>query len=237
MKGSDKPVPFFRGKVSFFQSKKHKISVDLVVFLSKVRGVKKSSKVADLGAGFGFLSIVLARKFGCKVYAVEKDPELFHLLERNVELNSLQELVFPLFEDIKALPKRFRRGEFDVVVTNPPFFPRVYGVEDGDVHFEGTTTLEDFLKVASYLLRDGGYLSLIVPSFRLVQSFELLNTFNMPPRFLTVIYPTEKKEGRLCVISSRKNVPGPLRIEKALFINKTEGGYTPEVEALLEGFL
>ncbi len=237
MKESDRAVPFFRGKVKFFQPQKHRISVDLIVFLSKLKGIKRSSKVADLGAGFGFLSVVVAKKFGCTVHALERDQDMLRLLKENVKLNGVEDRVFPVPGDVRKIEEVFKRGEFDAVLTNPPFYPIEYGVKGRDAHFEEDTTLRDFIRASSYLLRDGGYLNLILPSFRLYEAFLLMRDENLPPRFLSIVYPKLSKEGRLSIVSSIRNRPGPLRVEKAVVINREDGDYTEEVRSLLEGFL
>jgi len=41
----------------------------------------------------------------------------------------------------------------------------------------------------------------------------------------------------LCIVSSIKNVPGPLKVEPPIVINELGGGYTEEVQGLLESFL
>lgn len=237
MKGSGKEFPFFRGKIKLKQPETHRVSVDLVIFLSKVRGIRRSSKVVDLGAGFGFLSIALAKKFGCEITAVERDEGMFSLLLENIERNEVKDRVRPLRGDIRSIESLLSRGSFDVVVTNPPFYPEEYGKEDGGFHFESDTTLRDFIRASSYILRDGGYLNLLLPSFRLYELFSLFKEFNLPPRFLDLMYPNVKKRARLAIVTSIKNVPGPLEVGKAIFINKPEGGYTQEVSAILEGFL
>ncbi len=237
MRGSDKRFPFFRGKLQIVQPKKHRVSVDLVLFLSRIKGIKKNSKVADLGAGFGFLSLVVAKKWGCEVHAIERDGDMLKLLRENVKINALGERIKIVEGDVREVEKLYSRGVFDAVISNPPFYPREYGKEDGGFHFEGDTTLEDFIRAGSYLLRDGGYMNLLVPSFRLFELMGYLSKYNLPPRFLSVIYPNLRKDGKLCVVSSIRNVPGPLRLEPPLVVNRDDGGYTEEVEALLEGFL
>ncbi len=234
MRGSSKEFTFFRGKIKLVQPKTHRVSVDLVLFLSKVRGVSRSSKVIDLGAGFGFLSIVLAKKFGVKVLALERDEEMFHLLEENIRRNELSDLITPVRGDVRRVEGIFERGSFDVVVTNPPFFP--YGKGD-DLHSEGDTTLKDFLKASSYLLRDGGYLNLMIPAFRIYETFLILGSLNLPPRFMTLVYPKASKPPKVTFITSIRNIPGPLHVEGPLIINTPEGHYTEEVEGVLEGFL
>ncbi len=234
MRGSGREFTFFRGKLRLIQPEEHKVSVDLVVFLSRVKGIKRNSKVADLGAGFGFLSIVLAKRYGVKVHAFERDKRMIELLKRNIDLNGLHELVIPVECDVRNVRDLFGRSSFDVVVTNPPFFP--YGKGD-NIRSEGDTTLRDFLEASSYLLRDGGYLNLLLPAFRLHEAFLIMEGLNLTPRFLTILYPKVSKPGRLAVITSIRNVPGPLQVERPVLINTPEGRYTEEVESLLEGFL
>lgn len=228
-----KKVSFFRGKVHFYQDSRHRISVDLVLFLSRVRGIKRSSKVIDLGAGFGFLSIVTAIRHLCRVTALERDRTMLEMLKENITLNSAEELVEVVEGDVREVERIFKRDSFDVCLCNPPFFE---GEGEG-IHRSGDTTLEDFLSAGSYLLRDGGYFNLMIPSFRLAEAFEILAEHNLPPRFLTAVYPTAEKECRLCFITSIRNVHGPLHFDKPLVINNVDGGYTQEVSRLLEGYL
>ena len=237
MRGSDKRFSFFRGKIELIQPKEHRVSIDLILFLSRLKGIRKNFKVADLGAGFGFLSLAIAKKWGCEVHAIERDRKMIDLLKENVRMNGLEHKVRAVMGDVRDVEHVYARGSFDLIVSNPPFYPKEYGKEDGGYHFEGDTTLGDFVRAASYLLRDGGYLNLLVPSFRLYELFDLLRIHNLPPRFLSILYPGYKKDGRLCIVNSIRNVPGPLRVEPPLIINEPGGGYTQEVRALLEGFV
>jgi len=226
-------VSFFRGKVHFFQDKRHRISVDLVLFLSRIRGIRKSSRVADLGAGFGFLSICTALKHGCKVLAVERDKAMVEMLRENIEINGAGGLVEVFRGDVRNIKGQVRRGTFDVVICNPPFF-----LEGSDgVHHEGDTSLGDFIDASSFLLRDGGYLNLMIPSFRLSEAFGLLVKNNLHPRFLTAVFPRIDKNCRICFVTSIRNVPGPLSFERPLIVNEPDGSYTQEVSRLLEGYV
>jgi len=215
----------FRGRIEFLQPRRHRVSVDLVVFVSALRGIRRRSRVVDLGAGFGFLSLVIAKKFGCRVYAVERDPQMLALLRENVRINNLTGLITPVDADLRHVEGAFQKGEFDAVVANPPFFPEGYRGADS-WHFETDTTLRDFVSASSHLLRDGGYFNVLIPSFRLYELFILLRDFNLPPRFLTPIYSKPDKPAKLVTVVSVRNVPGPLHWTKALFINTPEGGYT-----------
>ena len=237
MRNTDKPVSFFRGKLLFYQPSEHKISVDLILFLSKIRGIKRNSRIIDLGAGFGFLSITLAKKFGIKVVALELDEFMIKLLRKNVKINNLDNLVEVIKGDVREIEKIFKRASFDVVITNPPFYPPEFSPKPDPYHFELTGKLEDFIKASSYLLRDGGYLNILLPCFRIPQAFALMEKYNLPPRYLALIYPTLSKNARLSIVIGIRNVKGPLECEKALVVNDERGEYTPFVKELLENFL
>jgi len=232
-----KLVSFFRGKLKFFQPKEHRISVDLLLFLSKIKPPKKNQKVIDLGAGFGFLSITLAKKYGVKVVAFEYDEKMVKILEENVRLNGLEELVQIVKGDVKEIHKYFPKNSFNVVISNPPFYPVNYSPEPEPYHFEVHATLKDFVKASFYLLRDGGELYLLVPCFRLYELNNYLRDFNLPLRKLSLVYPTIEKRARLAICTSVKNIPGPLECDKPLIINEKSGEYTKEVKELLESFL
>jgi tRNA1(Val) A37 N6-methylase TrmN6 len=234
LKGSGKRVSFFRGKLTFFQDKRHRISIDLVLFLTKLRGIRKSSKVIELGSGFGFLALSIARKFGCRVWAVERDPLMLELLRRNIKENGLEDLVEVVEGDIRAMRELTGEGCFDACVMNPPFFK---GGGDGGIHREEDTTLEDFMRASAHAVRDGGYVNLMIPSFRLKEAILLGQSLNLPLRFIVPVFPKVHKPARLCFLTFVKNVDGPTHFEKPLIVNEGDGSYTQEVSRLLEGFL
>jgi tRNA1(Val) A37 N6-methylase TrmN6 len=178
-------VSFFRGKLTFYQTRKNRISIDKLILLSKAKGIKAKSRVADLGAGFGFLSISLAKKYGVQVYALELDQLMYELLLKNIETNSLRELVKPVNIDIRETKELSDLGFFDVVVSNPPFYPENFSPEPNPYDFELLANLRDFIKASSLLLRDGGYVNLLIPSFRLGEALLLMNSYNLHPLELT----------------------------------------------------
>ncbi|NPA32794.1 MAG: methyltransferase [Aquificae bacterium] len=234
---TDRPFDFFRGKIKLYQPPEHRVSVDLVLFLSRIRGVKRSSRVIDLGAGFGFLSIAIAKKYKVPVVALELDRRMLELLKKNVELNELSHLITVVEGDVRKVDEIFKKGSFDVVITNPPFFPPNFTKNPNPYHFETRGTLKDFIKAGGYLLRDGGYMNLLIPSFRLYESFLVMGESKVYPRFLSLVYPTEEKRARLGIVTGIKNVGGGLECDKPLIINKKTGEYTEEVRNLLESFL
>ena len=232
-----KEFEFFRGKVRFIQPKQHRLSVIEILFLSALKGIKKNYVVADLGAGFGALSIPIALKFNCKVLAVEKDPTMLLLLHRNVQNNHLQHRVEILEADVKEIDQKLKPQSVNCVVLNPPFYPKQSATENNPYRTETYGKLEDFLRASAYILKDGGFINLLVPSFRLLEACNIMENLNIKPAYLKFFHSFTDKHAKLVRIAGVKNLNPRLVIESPLIINNKESKYTQEVWEILERFL
>ena len=84
--------------------------LELIVSHARIR---QSEVVLEVGAGFGFLTRLLARE-SRRVIAIEADPRIFKVLQS--ELSDLENVDLIMGNAIRiALPR------FDKVVSNPPF--------------------------------------------------------------------------------------------------------------------
>jgi len=232
-----KEFAFFRGKVRFIQPKQHRLSVIEILFLSTLKGIKKGHIVADLGAGFGALSILIALKFHCKVLAIERDPTMLLLLHKNVENNNLQHSVEILEADVKEIDKKLKSQSVNCVVLNPPFYPKQSATENNPYHTETYGKLEDFLRASAYILKDGGFINLLIPSFRLLEACNIMENLNIKPAYLKFFHSFIDKHAKLVRIAGVKNLNPKLVVESPLIINHKETKYTQEVWEILERFL
>ncbi|WP_448588209.1 tRNA1(Val) (adenine(37)-N6)-methyltransferase [Thermocrinis sp.] len=224
---------FFRGKVRFVQPKKHRLSVIEILFLSTLRGIKRKGLVADLGAGFGALSILIALKHNCRVLAVEKDQTMLKLLLQNIKNNNLEGKVEVLDSDVREISQKVKKQTADCVVINPPFHPK----GTNPYHSEVDGSLKDFLESSSYVLKDGGFVNVLVPSYRLLEACNIMENLNIKPAYLKFFYSFPNKNSKLVRISGVKNLRPSLVVESPIIINSKEKGYTKEVWEILERFL
>lgn len=85
-------------------------------------GISREDIVLEIGAGFGALTIPVAR-IAQKVIAVDKDPKIIDILRTEIIVNNLSNVVLMdrniLKVDIKALAEDFGRGI--VVMGNLPY--------------------------------------------------------------------------------------------------------------------
>jgi len=159
---------------------------------------------------------------------------MLELLVKNIELNGLEGLVDVVECDIRKVDECLGGGKYDLAMVNPPFFKD----EGGEgIHREGDTELADFIRAGAFLLKDGGRLSTMIPSFRLMEAAKAGGKHNLHPRLLTALFPKIDKPSRICFLTFVKNVNGPLHFNKPLIVNNPDGSYTQEVSTVLEGFL
>ncbi len=237
MNGLEEPkeFDFFRGKVRLKQPKAHRLSIVEILFVANLKGIRKSSKVLDLGAGFGTLSILISLKHSCQVWAMERDPLMLHLLRENIKLNKLEGKIHVIDLDLKTAQNYLKAQSFDVVVVNPPFY-KGYNPANA-YHHETDTSLEDFVKIGSFLLRDGGHFNLLIASYRLVEAIIYMKDYRIEVESLRFFHSKLQKNAKIVCIHGLKNLKPLPFIEKPLVINEESGEYTQEVKSLLESFL
>ena len=78
---------------------------------------KENAKVADIGCGYGVISIFLAKKYPTyKFTMVDVNNRVLELSKKNIELNKIENEV----EVLESSSFGNVVGTFDIVLTNPP---------------------------------------------------------------------------------------------------------------------
>lgn len=230
-----KEFTFFRGKVRFIQPKAHRLSIIEILFVANLKGIKRSSKVLDLGAGFGALSVLTVLRYGCQVWALERDQLMIELLRKNIELNGLEGKIHLLELDLRRVEDLLKPQSFDVVIANPPFYSG--HSSDNAYRHETDTKLEDFIRATGFLLKDGGHFNLLIASNRLIEAIMHMKDYRIRVESLRFFYPKLDRNAKVVRIHALKNLNPNLVVEKPLIINEEGHKYTQEVNAILENFV
>lgn len=161
------------------------------VELANFAAPKKGSRVCDLGAGTGIISVLLAGKFGCRVTAVEIQKECCELLCENAQMNNL-------CLNVVNMPMQQFKGDFDVVVCNPPYIKKGGGQPrkteaESIACFENTVTFSEVAATAARLLSTGGKFYLVHHITRLAEVIHLLKKNNLEPKKLQILRPSQNK--------------------------------------------
>ncbi|MBI2355175.1 MAG: tRNA1(Val) (adenine(37)-N6)-methyltransferase [Deltaproteobacteria bacterium] len=197
------------------------------------------ARIVDLGSGCGVLALLLARRFpGSSVVAVEKQAAMADLARRNAALNALAERVAVLEVDVLDLRSRFAVSGFDAVVSNPPFrvpgTGRVSPREGRDLaRHESTAGLADFLLAAKYLVRPAGRIFFIHHPSRLAEFAALARENRLALIRLRLVHGRIGGEAGMFLAELAKGSRGATTVMPPLIVYGEDGGYTPEVRAIL----
>jgi tRNA1Val (adenine37-N6)-methyltransferase len=212
-----------------------KISTDAILLGSLVKA-EMPSGILDIGTGTGVIALMLAQRFpGSNVTAIEVDQDAAAQAAENFQEN-------PFTSSMKLWQGRIQdflsTEKFDLIVSNPPFFPDHLKSLDSKrnraLHTDELSFAE-LIENAVRLMAERGTFWVILPP-RQMQDLELLAE-------QSGLHLNQK-------IKVRDNIQKPVYREIAAFSfsndSKTEGeltlkdenfSYTPEYASLLSGFL
>ena len=212
--------------------------MDSVLLSDFAKNVKSNAKVIDLGTGTGILPILLSAKTkASKIVGIEIQKEVANMASRSVLLNNLQDKIEIVCEDIKNLKNIYETNSFDAIVTNPPYKTKgTGGINEVEAKLisrhEITADLEDFISIASYLLKDQASIYMVHRPERLVDIFSLMRKYKIEPKKMRMVYSNKDKESKLVLIKGIKNAKPFLKLENNLYIYDENGEYTEEIKKI-----
>lgn len=197
--------------------------------------VKPGGSIVDLGAGCGIISLVLARiNRAASVVAVENNPDMAALVERNIGHNGLAGRVALQSVDVIDLRSCYRDSTFDLVVSNPPFRAagsgRVSPRSGRDVaRHETTAGLGDFMAAAKYLVKPSGRICFIQLPSRLTEFMALAEEMKLSLLRLRMIHSNAASAATMFMAELAKGRRSAPVVEPPLFVRDMSGEYTEEV--------
>lgn len=174
--------------------------------LGEFAGVKDGWRVCDLGTGGGVLLLLLARRAKhLSLTGVELDPLSAQTARDNLAANGLAGEI--LTGDLRenTLPA----GAFDLVVSNPPYFPVGGGKSGGPARSEECCALEELCAAAGRLTKNGGRFALCHRPERTVDVLCALRAHGLEPKRLKLIsHGPDHPPSLLLVEAVRQGKPG-----------------------------
>lgn len=134
------------------------------VLLGAYADVKGRRKILDIGTGTGLIALMLAQRCDAQIIAIEPDNESFIQASENVKLSKWG---CRIEVENCSLQHFIPNGvEFDMIVTNPPYFIDSLKNPDpakSNTRHNDNLTHSDILEAADRLLDQNGILQLIMP--------------------------------------------------------------------------
>ena len=189
------------------------------LLLGRFATLRRGGRVCDLGCGAGALPLLLlARESSLDLSGVELDGEAAALARRNLAENGLSGVIRT--GDLRRVREQFPAGRFDLVVSNPPYFPAGSGESGGSARMELCWTLTQVCAAAAFLLKNGGRFALVHRPERLAGLMEALGQSGLEPKRLQMVqHDRDKPPSAVLVEAVRQGRPG-LSVLPTLILNE-----------------
>ncbi len=168
--------------------------------------VRPRWQVCDLGTGSGALLLLLAgREATLSLTGVELNPIAAQAAQNNLNGNGLAGRV--LCDDLRTAP--LPAGQFDLVISNPPYFAVGSGKSGGSARCEETCSLDELCAVAARLVKNGGRFALCHRPERLTDVLCALRAHGLEPKRLKLLaHSPAQSPSTILVEAVRQGKPG-----------------------------
>ena len=214
---SDERIDAFLGLKVIQKIDGPSFSLDAIL-LAQFAAVKKGDMVADLGAGGGIISLILASTTGLeRVAGFEIQRELADMARRSVALNHLEDKVRILEADLRKIKQTQPPEQFDLLVCNPPYTRAGSGRINPNplkaiARHEIKCALDDVLQASFYLLKNGGRATFVYRPDRVVDLMAGCRKYRLEPKRMQVVHPASDREANLILLEAIKNGRREMRI-------------------------
>ena len=232
------------GGIRVIQTKGSGYGVDAVLLAAfaagetGAKGIQKKAakplRIADLGTGCGVVAFIMHHKLGDAVLTgYDISPSAIERARRACEMNSLAGDIDFVCCDIKDIDSS---GEFDAVLTNPPYFRRTPdepGAADPDDRYiarhETTADIADFAGVSAAMLKEGGSLYMVHRPDRLADIISEMRAAGIEPKEMQLVVPRAGEAANMVLIHGIKGAGPELRMLPEIAVHTADEGYTEEI--------
>lgn len=193
-----------------------------------------AKRILDIGTGTGLIALMLAQRFHeAQITALEIDLDAFEESSRNFEES-------PFKSQIKgvhgAVQDYCPDSQFDLIVSNPPFFEWTHKDETArnKARQHSTLNYSELLEHSARLLTDDGKIALIFPYLAEAEVLNLAQNLNLfREKICRIKGHAQADFKRTLLLLSRSNSKP---IEEKLIIEIDRNVYTPEYIELTQDF-
>lgn len=212
-----------------------KISTDAIL-LGSMADAHNPSRILDIGTGTGVIALMLAQRFAdAKITGVELDTDAASQAVENMGQSPFASRLALWHGRIQDFSEE---EKFDLIVSNPPYFPDHLKSSDAKrnkaLHTD-SLSFEELIQKARKLLKDQGKFWIILPPRQLEDWKAQAGDAGFFEDKNIAVYDRDGKPILRVVASfSLQNLP-PSKTE--IVLKGAEGAYTESYKKLLSGFL
>lgn len=214
-----------------------KVSTDGVI-LGSLAGDEKARSMLEIGVGTGVVSLMLAQRFGdLKITGVELDEDAAEQAMENAKNSPWKERITFFHQDFQTF-SRDSIDKFDLIVSNPPYFPN--HLKSSDIKrnmalHNDSLSFDELVDGVHGLLQENGRFWVILPPKEMRVLEEKSKGKKLFPRWQLLVKDKASKQAirEVQVFSFQLTE----KTTEVLIIKDENGAYSVGYSGLLKEFL
>ena len=194
--------------------------------------------VLDIGTGTGIIALMLAQRSDAEqIDALEIDESAYEQAVENFENSPWGDRLFCFHAGLDEFIDD-PEDEYDLIVSNPPFFSEEYRSENEQrdlARFQGAMPFEELVEAAVLLLSENGIFSVIIPFNEEDRFIELCAEAELFPIKVTRVKGTPNSKIIRSLLAFKRYELSVLTADE-LVIEISRHEYTPEYISLTKDF-
>lgn len=194
--------------------------------------------VLDIGTGTGIIALMLAQRSTAEqIDALEIDESAFEQAVENFENSPWGDRLFCFHAGLDEFVEE-PEEEYDLIVSNPPFFSEDYRSENEQrdlARFQDAMPFEELVEAADLLLSENGIFSVIIPFNEEDRFIELCSEVELYPIKITRVKGALNTKIIRSLLAFKRYELAVLTSDE-LVIEISRHEYTPEYIALTKDF-
>ena len=231
----------FSNKIIYQNDDYFAFSLDSVLLANFVTVKLSDKKIIDFCTGNAPIPMLMSFRTKARIFGVELQKEIFDMGVDSIVENKMNDQIELINLDVKNIDSVIDAESMDVVTCNPPYFKYKDDslVNENDVksiaRHEVMLNLEDVLKSARYVLKNGGTFAMVHRPERMIEIINLMQKYNIEPKKIRLVYPKMDKEANILLIEGIKNGKTGLKVMSPLFTHNEDGSYVDEIRMMFGG--
>ena len=194
--------------------------------------------ILDIGTGTGITALILAQRSNAEqIDALEIDESAYEQAVENFENSPWGDRLFCFHAGLDEFVDE-PEEEYDLIVSNPPFFSEDYRSENEQrdlARFQEAMPFEDLVEAADLLLSENGIFSVIIPFNEEDRFIELCAEVELFPIKITRVKGAQNTKIIRSLLAFKRFELAVLTSDE-LVIEISRHEYTPEYIALTKDF-
>ena len=164
--------------------------------------------ILDIGTGTGVIALMLAQRSQAEqIDALEIDEQAYEQAVDNFENSPWSDRLFCFHAGLDEFIDE-PEEEYDLIVSNPPFYSEDYKTENEQrdfARFQDAMPFEDLIEAASMFLSDNGIFTAIIPFKEEANFLALANEMDLYPIKITRVKGTPTSEIKRSLLAFGRN--------------------------------